>query len=103
MTKLGSSLPKGEANGMQALARQLIDEPEKVHVVVMLVDCKKITTDVDNGDVDATWVERVVIPLVTDADELARMRAAAGSRGHADGAARLVDLVEDAAATGGRA
>ena len=58
---------------------------------------------VDNGDVDATWVERVVIPLVTDADELARMRAAAGSRGHADGAARLVDLVEDAAATGGRA
>ena len=37
------------------------------------------------------------------ADELARMRAAAGSRGHAEGAARLVDLVEDAAATGGRA
>ena len=58
---------------------------------------------VDNGDVDATWVGRVVIPLVTDADELARMRAAAGSRGHADGAARLVDLIEDAAATGGRA
>ena len=54
MTKLASALPKGEANGLAALARALIDEPAHVHVVVMMVDCKKISTDVDTGDVEPT-------------------------------------------------
>lgn len=54
MTKLASGLPKGEANGLAALARQLIDQPEDVHVVVALVDCKKISTDIDTGDVEPT-------------------------------------------------
>jgi hypothetical protein len=44
MTKLASSLPGGDANGLTALARQLIDSPHDIHVVVALVDCKKITT-----------------------------------------------------------
>lgn len=55
---------------------------------------------VDNSEVDAAWVERVVVPLVKDAERLSQMRAAAGSRGHADGASRLVDLVEAAADQG---
>ena len=54
MTKLGAGLPKGEANGLGALARVLIDTPEHVHVVIALVDCKKISTDVDSGDVEPT-------------------------------------------------
>ena len=54
MTKLASALPKGEANGLTALARDLIDNPSAVHVVVALVDCKRIQTDVDSGDVEAT-------------------------------------------------
>ena len=32
MTKLIASLPKGEANGLNALARELIDDPTQVHV-----------------------------------------------------------------------
>ena len=54
MTKLASALPKGEANGLNALSRKLTDEPEAVHVVIALVDCKSITTDVDTGDVEPT-------------------------------------------------
>ena len=54
MTKLASGLPKGEANGLDALARKLIDCPEDVHVVVMLIDCKKITTDIDDGAIEPT-------------------------------------------------
>ena len=42
MTKLASALPKGESNGLEALARELIDSPSSVHVVVALVDCKRI-------------------------------------------------------------
>lgn len=50
MTKISSSLPKGDANGLVAIARHLIDEPHDVHVVVALVDCKRTTTDNDTGE-----------------------------------------------------
>ena len=52
MAKLTSALPKGEANGLAALDRDLIDSPSTVHVVIALVDCKKITTDMDSGDTE---------------------------------------------------
>ena len=54
MTNLAGGLPKGDANGLTALARELIDSPQSVHVVVALIDCKKITTDNDTGDVTPT-------------------------------------------------
>lgn len=54
MTKLAPALPKGDSNGLNALARQLINTPEDIHVVVALVDCKSITTDVDTGDIEPT-------------------------------------------------
>lgn len=54
MTKLAGSLPKGEGNGLDAVARQMIDEPDAVHVVIALVDCRKITTDTDSGEIEAT-------------------------------------------------
>lgn len=43
MTKLASKLPRGEADGLAALSRELIDNPQAVHVVVALVDCQKVT------------------------------------------------------------
>lgn len=66
MTKLSNSLPKGEANGLDAIARALVDEPHRVHVVIALVDCKKVTTDHDSGDIEPTArVRRIeaVLPL----------------------------------------
>lgn len=68
MTRLASGLPKGDGNGLDALARKLIDNPQEVHVVVALVDCKKITTDNDTGDVEATARIRR-IEAITEADK----------------------------------
>jgi len=68
MTKLASALPKGESNGLNSLARRLIDEPLDVHVIVALVDCKRITTDSDTGDIEPTARIRR-IEVITDSDK----------------------------------
>ena len=51
MTKIASTLPGGDANGLIAIARDLIDSPHEIHVVVALVDCTRSTTDNDSGEV----------------------------------------------------
>lgn len=66
MTKLNSALPKGEANGLDAIARDLIDNPDQVQVLLMLVDCKQVTTDMDTGDVIPTARIRRVEPIRHD-------------------------------------
>lgn len=68
MTKLASSLPKGDGNGLDSLARDLIDQPHDVHVIVALVDCKKITTDNDDGTIEPTARIRR-IEVITEADK----------------------------------
>jgi hypothetical protein len=74
MTRLASGLPKGDGNGLDSLARQLIDEPASVHVIVALVDCKKITTDTDTGDVEPTArVRRIEVISDEDKDLAAKM------------------------------
>lgn len=72
MTKLASSLPGGDANGLVALARELIDSPHEIHVVVALVDCKKITTDNDNGEVIPTARIRRIEPISDEDKPLAQ-------------------------------
>ena len=71
MTKLASSLPGGDANGLVSLARNLIDSPHDVHVVVALVDCKKITTDNDTGEVEPTARIRRIEAIAGDDKALA--------------------------------
>lgn len=66
MTKLNASLPKGDGNGLDALARTLIDEPTRVHIVIALVDCKQITTDTDTGDIEPTARVRRIEPISDD-------------------------------------
>lgn len=74
MTKLASSLPGGDANGLTAIARALIDSPHEVHVVVALVDCKRITTDNDTGEIVPTArIRRIEVIGETDRDLAARM------------------------------
>ena len=73
MAKLNAALPKGEANGLSALDRALIDNPSHVHVVVALVDCKKITTDVDSGDVEPVARIRRIEVIREDKDRAAIM------------------------------
>lgn len=71
--KLSSSLPDGGANGLSAIAEQLADNPEKIHVVVALIDCSKITTNVDNGDVIPTARIRR-IEAMTDPEDNYRLK-----------------------------
>lgn len=68
MTKLNSALPKGESNGLAAIARKLIDEPQQVNIVIALVDCKSTTTDNDTGEIVPTARIRRIEPI-TDADK----------------------------------
>ncbi len=71
MTKLQGTLPKGQANGLASIANQLVGEPDKLHVVIAIVDTKKITTDCDSGDLEATVRVRRIEPIVGDDAEKA--------------------------------
>lgn len=74
MTKLNSQLPKGEGNGLTALARKLIDTPHDIHVVIALVDCKKVTTDNDSGEIEPTArIRRIEVIEEGDKDVAAKM------------------------------
>ena len=70
MTKIASALPGGDANGLTAIARELIDTPHEVHVVVALVDCKRTTVDNDSGEVVPTARIRRV-EVIGDAEDKA--------------------------------
>ena len=71
---IAGGLPAGEANGLSAISRELVENPERVHVVVALIDCSKITTKVDSGDVVPTARIRR-IEAVTDLSDGHRLRA----------------------------
>lgn len=74
MTKIASALPGGDANGLTAIARDLIDNPHEIHVVVALVDCKRTTTDNDSGEVVPTArIRRVEVIGGQDKDLAAKM------------------------------
>lgn len=85
MTKLSSALPEGDANGLTAIARALVDEPLRVHAVIALVDCKKTTTDNDTGATEPTArVRRVeVVASPSDLDVIGKVmrRAMEGRTG----------------------
>lgn len=76
MTRLSSRLPKGEPNGLDAIARDLIAEPHRAHIVIAVVDCSKIVTDVDAGDPQPTArirrIERVITADLPHAEQLLR-------------------------------
>lgn len=82
MTKLSSELPGGDANGLTAIARHLLDHPGDVHVVIGLVDCKRTTEDHDNGERIPTARVRRIEVVSADDVEVARqiMRRAVETR-----------------------
>lgn len=54
MAKLKASLPNGDRNGLAVLTGPLCDSPDTKHIVMMVVDCKSVTTDMDTGEVEPT-------------------------------------------------
>lgn len=47
--KIAPNLPSDDRNGLDAIAQAFLTDPEGTHVVVALVDCKEVTTDVASG------------------------------------------------------
>ena len=76
MTRLSSGLPKGDANGLEAIARALVDNPHERHVVIAVVDCSRITTLTDTDEAVATVrvrrIERVHPEDRLEAERLVR-------------------------------
>lgn len=77
MTRLSAALPKDPTkNGLNAIARELLDDPLTRHLVIAVVDCSKITTDTATGARDATVrvlrIEQVHPDDVTEAERLVR-------------------------------
>jgi DNA segregation ATPase FtsK/SpoIIIE-like protein len=69
MTKLASALPKdNDLNGLNALSRKLVDDPETEHTIIAVIDCSKIETIVDTGDVEPT-VRILRVEAVNAADD----------------------------------
>lgn len=53
--KITAALPRDdELNGLPAVKRQLIDDPDTVQVVVAFLDCKQTTTDTDSHEITPT-------------------------------------------------
>lgn len=72
--KLAAKLPDGEANGLVRILRALTQAPGDSHVVVAVVDCSRITTDIDTGDVIPTARILEIEPLSErDADAALEM------------------------------
>jgi len=73
--KISSALPAGDTNGLVSISAQLCDDPEAVHVAVVLLDCAQIVTNTDNGDVVPTARIRAIEPIsqTTDANEMRRL------------------------------
>jgi hypothetical protein len=72
---LSGALPVGDTNGLGSISGKLCDDPESVHVAVVLLDCSKITTNTDNGDVVPTARIRAIEPIgiTGDAEEMRRL------------------------------
>lgn len=79
---LAGALPKGDANGLDPIVSALVEDPRGMHVVLAIVDCKKITTNADTGEVVPTIRVRRIEAILTEDKPLAQrlMRRALETR-----------------------
>lgn len=66
-TAFSGALPKGDANGLGPAVRGLIDEPHRYHVIIGIIDCAKVTTNNDTGEIIPTArIRRIEVVLAGD-------------------------------------
>lgn len=70
MTKLASALPDG--HGLEAVRRQLLEDPRHKHVAIAVLDCAKVTIDYEKGAKEPTAAIRTVEVVHPDDLELTR-------------------------------
>lgn len=66
---LSGRLPAGEANGLAAIVRELVDDPTRVHTLVVLADCVRVTQLVESGDTVPTIRIRRVEAITAPDDQ----------------------------------
>jgi hypothetical protein len=72
--KTNAILPKGEGNGLNEVATDLIKDPSRYRAVIGIVDCRRVTIDSDTGDQAATVrFRRVEVLLSGDLAEAERL------------------------------
>jgi hypothetical protein len=67
--KLASTLPAGRNNGLAEIAQALIDTPKQRHLVIAVINCKTLTTDVDTESRQPTARVLAIEPMILDDDE----------------------------------
>lgn len=70
---LSGRLPDGEANGLAGKLRELVDDPERVHVLIVLADVTKVTQLVESGATVPTLRIRRV-EAIADRDDAEQLR-----------------------------
>lgn len=68
IVKLGSHLPDGDKNGLVRISPALVDDPHGAHVVVMVIDCKQLTTNTEDDSVTPLARIRHIEPLASADD-----------------------------------
>jgi hypothetical protein len=71
--KMSASLPDDDGNGLGVIAASLVEHPTRLHVIVALMDCRRITVETDTGRQEATARVRR-IEVVLDDDDKAAIR-----------------------------
>lgn len=102
--KRNALLPKGEENGLAAIARELVNEgtgraAKRFRAVIAIVDCKRVNVDSDTGDEVATVrVRRAEVVLGADLPEAEKLirRALEFRTGQATLPLELEDELEQA-------
>jgi hypothetical protein len=65
--KTNAVLPKGDANGLYAIAGELIADQKRYRAVIAIVDCRRVTIDSDTGEEAATIrIRRAEVVLPQD-------------------------------------
>lgn len=65
---MAGKLPDGDTNGLGRILSKLINQPDEVHVGVVLFDCSKTTTNNDTGDITPTVRIRAIEVALPGAD-----------------------------------
>lgn len=73
---IGGTLPVGDNDGLTAIASDLIEQPERLRVMLAVIDVAKITTKTDDGGMTATVrirrIEQVMPADLRQAEKLMR-------------------------------
>ena len=93
---LAGGLPKHDSlNGLVSIAGEAVGTPDETWVVVAVLNVKKITTNVDNGDVTPTFRVVRIEPIGDDADKAYLGRIASRAHERRTGKAVLPLDLED--------